>query len=155
MPAFNGVAAGHDTVEKKRSTEEIASGITTALLIVVIFVFVGASLWLGVFAIPAFFAFFRASVVTISSIREVRWCLGVCMDDIFNCRSPPLPAPPPPPLTSVPSKLVPLTFPLLNLETAVSGQTTLLDAVLSWVAHFVVCRASAYISYGYVSAYFL
>lgn len=72
MPAFNGVAAGHEVDTKKRSKDDIASGITTSLLILIVTFFTCGSLWLGIFAIPAFFAFFRASVVTISSIREVR-----------------------------------------------------------------------------------
>lgn len=72
MPAFNGVAAGHEVDTKKRSTDEIASGVTTSLLILIVTFFTCGSLWLGIFAIPAFFAFFRASVVTVSSIREVR-----------------------------------------------------------------------------------
>lgn len=75
MPAFGGAAAGHEIEVKKRSTEEIASGITSALLILVVVFFTCGSLWLGIFAIPSFFAFFRASVVAISSIREVRMCL--------------------------------------------------------------------------------
>eukprot|EP00752_Nemacystus_decipiens_P014993 g13350.t1 len=70
MPGFGGAAAGHEIEVKKRSTEEIASGITTALLILVVVFFTCGSLWLGIFAIPSFFAFFRASVVAISSIRE-------------------------------------------------------------------------------------
>lgn len=72
MPAFGGAAAGHEVELKKRSTEEIASGVTTALLILVVVFFTCGSLWLGIFAIPSFFAFFRASVVAISSVREVR-----------------------------------------------------------------------------------
>lgn len=80
MPAFNGVAAGHE-MEKKRSKDDIASGITTSLLILIVALFTCGSLWLGIFAIPAFFAFFRASVVTISSVREVRYeaqCYLIC-----------------------------------------------------------------------------
>lgn len=72
MPPFGGTAAGHGVETKKRSTEEVATGIFNALLILVIVVFTVGMLWLGVFAIPSFFAFFRASVVTICSIREVR-----------------------------------------------------------------------------------
>ncbi|CAM9995875.1 unnamed protein product, partial [Laminaria digitata] len=70
MPAFNGVAAGHEKETKKRSTEEIVSGVTNSLLILIVTFFTCGSLWLGIFAIPAFFAFFRASVVTVSSVRE-------------------------------------------------------------------------------------
>eukprot|EP00904_Undaria_pinnatifida_P008153 jgi/Undpi1/4468/HiC_scaffold_17.g07822.m1 len=78
MPAFNGeVAEGQDGArmaeeyhDKKRSAADIASGITTALLILIVTFFTCGSLWLGIFAIPAFFAFFRASVVTVSSVRE-------------------------------------------------------------------------------------
>lgn len=72
MPQFGGVAAGHDVVVKKRSGEDIAAGITNAILILIVIFFTCASLWLGIFAIPSFFAFFRASVVAISSAREVR-----------------------------------------------------------------------------------
>ena len=79
MPAFNGEAApgqeatlDGDMMKKKRSAADIASGITNALLILIVTFFTCGSLWLGIFAIPAFFAFFRASVVTVSSIREVR-----------------------------------------------------------------------------------
>lgn len=75
MPAFNGVAAGAHVDKEKRSSEEIASNVTSVLLMLIVVFFVGISLWLGVFAIPAFFAFFRASVVTVSSVREVRVCL--------------------------------------------------------------------------------
>ena len=81
MPAFNGEAAPgqeamfDEDMKKKRSVADIASGIMTVLLILVVIVFTLGSLWLGIFAIPAFFAFFRASVVTISSIREVRYDL--------------------------------------------------------------------------------
>ena len=72
MPAFDGVAAGHEMETKKHSKEDIAAGVTNSLLMLIVIVFTLGSLWLGIFAIPAFFAFFRASVVTISSIREVR-----------------------------------------------------------------------------------
>lgn len=71
MPAFNGAAAGHKLEDKKRSTEDVVSGVATTLLILIVAIFTLGSVWLGIFAIPAFFAFFRASVVTISSIREV------------------------------------------------------------------------------------
>ena len=69
MPPFNNT--GDETETKKRSASEIAAGITNVLLILIIAFFTCASLWLGVFAIPSFFAFFRASVVAISSVREV------------------------------------------------------------------------------------
>lgn len=73
MPAFDGVAGGAEVDKEKRSSEEIASSVTSTLLMLIVAFFVGLSLWIGVFAIPAFFAFFRASVVTVSSIREVRF----------------------------------------------------------------------------------
>lgn len=76
MPAFGGAAAGHEVETNKRSTEEVASGVTAVILIVVVAVFTCGSLWLGIFAIPSFFAFFRASVVAVSSIREVGACGG-------------------------------------------------------------------------------
>lgn len=79
MPAFGGAAAGHEVEVKKRSTEEIASGVTTALLILIVTFFTCGSLWLGIFAIPSFFAFFRASVVAISSIREVHSTCFFCV----------------------------------------------------------------------------
>lgn len=72
MPAFDGVAGGAEVDKEKRSPEEIASNVTSTLLMLIVAFFVGLSLWIGVFAIPAFFVFFRASVVTVSSIREVR-----------------------------------------------------------------------------------
>lgn len=72
MPQFGGAAAGHEVEAKKRSGEDIATGITNALLILIVIFFTCGSLWLGIFAIPSFFAFFRASVVAISSVREVR-----------------------------------------------------------------------------------
>ena len=68
MPPFNGAAAGED---KKHLAEKITAGIANSLLTLLVAFFTCASLWLGVFSIPSFFAFFRASVVTISSVREV------------------------------------------------------------------------------------
>lgn len=71
MPPFNAAPDEMEFGQKKRSVEEIAAAVTNVLLMLIVAFFTCASLWLGVFAIPSFFAFFRASVVTISSIREV------------------------------------------------------------------------------------
>ena len=71
MPPFNGITNEAEVRKKKLFSEEIAAGVTNGLLMLIVTFFTGASLWLGVFAIPSFFAFFRASVVTISSIQEV------------------------------------------------------------------------------------
>lgn len=49
------------------------ANVTNAFLILVVVFFVLGTIWLQVFAIPAFFVLFRAAVVTIASVRQVRW----------------------------------------------------------------------------------
>lgn len=71
MPPFNGIINEAEFGKKKLFAEEVAAGVTNVLLMLIVAFFTGASLWLGVFAIPSFFAFFRTSVVTTSSIQEV------------------------------------------------------------------------------------
>lgn len=70
MPPYNGQAVGMPQ-SHKRSTEDVASGFVNGALILIVLFFVLGSLWVEVFAIPAFFIFFRSSIVTIASVRQV------------------------------------------------------------------------------------
>lgn len=54
-----------------KGAQDVAAGFINAILILIVLFFVLGSLWLEVFAIPAFFVFFRAAVVTIASVRQV------------------------------------------------------------------------------------
>lgn len=56
----------------EKEGRDFTSGVVNGALIVLVLFFVLGSLWVDVFAIPAFFVFFRASVVTIATVRQAR-----------------------------------------------------------------------------------
>lgn len=74
MPPNNGNGASG----KGSKASDVATSATNALLILIVLLFVLFGLWVEVFAIPAFFVFFRAAVVTVASVRQVGWCALVC-----------------------------------------------------------------------------
>lgn len=93
MPQNNDAQPAHQSMPMK-AAKDFFSGFINAVLILIVLFFVLGSLWLDVFAIPAFFVFFRATVVTIASVRQVRNSLihtfrcGVCptlLETIHSC----------------------------------------------------------------------
>lgn len=75
MPPNNGEAT---PAKGPGKAADIAVHATNTLLILIVVFFVLGSLWVEVFAIPAFFVFFRAAVVTVASVRQVSWLLVGC-----------------------------------------------------------------------------
>lgn len=70
--------------KERMTAAEIGVHFTNAFLILIVVLFVLFSLWVEVFAIPVFFVFFRAAVVTVGSARQVSRCasswLRTCID---------------------------------------------------------------------------
>lgn len=83
MPPTNAADTGGGAKPKERMTAaEIGVHVTNAFLILIVVLFVLFSLWVEVFAIPVFFVFFRAAVVTVGSARQVSRCASLFREGV-------------------------------------------------------------------------